>query len=165
MARAYSKCKLDELAYDVIRRGILTRRSDADLAKQLGVSAQTIYKTRKRLREETAQRLVDTDAMFRESLERYEEYEQMALERGSIREARENRTAIVRLLGLAKGDAQGVAHTYVHAPQISHTEIVIVEPQAAAVPPAEAVAALPEPEAMPLSVGQVLPFIVEPAAV
>lgn len=99
----------DEL--EQVRRWMNTGVRDKVMMERLGVSQPTITRAKKRLRAETAKRIADVDGMYRETLERFQEYEQMALNKGSIREARENRTAIMRLLGLAKAERHALEVT------------------------------------------------------
>lgn len=96
--------KLTDDDREYIRRAMYRGVQDKVLMAKFEVSLPTITRAKKAGRAETARRASDTDGLYLESLGRYLEYEQMALDRNSIREARENRNAIVKLAGLAKGD-------------------------------------------------------------
>ena len=122
----------DEL--EQVRVWMNTGVRDKVMMERLGVSQPTITRAKKKLRAQTAKRIADIDGMYRETLERFQQYEQMALEKGSIREARENRTAIMRLLGLAKAERHALEVTGAGgAPIATRTEIVVVDPQPRAV--------------------------------
>ena len=102
---------LDEGAMEQVRVWMNTGVPERVMAERLGVSRTTITRAKKRLRAETARRIADVDSMYLETLERFQMYEQMALDKRSIREARENRMAIMRLLGLAKAERHALEVT------------------------------------------------------
>ena len=126
------KPPMDKAKVARIRRGILFREHPDALGAELGVCRETIYRQMQAIRKEWAEDALDLAEVFAESYGRLCAYEQMALERGNIREARENRVAITRLLGLSKGDRQYLADTVITGPVVNRTEIVVVEPGALA---------------------------------
>ena len=162
MVKFMSRPPMDKNKLARIRQGMLTHADPHALAAELGVCQETVYRQMRNIRKEWAADALDTAEVFAESYGRLCAYEQMALERGNIREARENRVAIVRLLGLSKGDRQYLAETVITGPVVSRTEIVVVEPGGAVVAAAGAAGSLPAggevapPMAPPLAAGVVV---------
>lgn len=103
--------RFTEDALSVVREGMVKGVRVAETAEILGVTERTVQNARKRIRAEWAQKSNDLDTLFNESYGRFLAYEQKALERGNMREARENRWAIVRLTGVAKPERKEVEYT------------------------------------------------------
>ena len=96
--------KYDAGTLSTIRQMMVAGRSDAEIMKEVGKSRSTVARYKTAIKELWREATADGESIYQESYRRLQEYESLALAEGNLREARECRKEIIKLMGVAAPD-------------------------------------------------------------
>ena len=143
-----ARSRLDDGMMDVIRRGMCTKRTEPDMASELGVCVRTIASAKKRIRAEWARNAMNAKQELSDIYGRLQYLEDQAFKDRRWREARECLALRMRLTAAAQPERKAAEQgTQIGVQVVTRTEIVVVDPpqRAALDQPAAEPAAEPEP--------------------
>ena len=156
-----ARSKLDERMLDVIRRGMCTKRTEPDMASELGIGVRTVAAAKARIRKEWQQSAIDAEAELTDIYGRVVELEQAAWKERRWREARECLALRARLTGAMQPERRTLEHSGPGGkPLAIRTEIVVVDPSPAPAVSEPALAQQPEPALASEDMAALLPAIV-----
>lgn len=93
--------RYDPATLGTVRQMMIAGCSDAEIMKEIGKSRSTVARYKTAIKELWREATANGESIYQESYRRLQEYENLALAEGNLREARECRKEIIKLMGVA----------------------------------------------------------------